>query len=293
MSYVEEAVLFAFAQQTQVGILSLPSTPADTGIVIAVGGPQYRVGSHRQFVLLARRLAAAGYAVLRFDYCGMGDSSGAAKDFLSATPDIAAAIDTLHAHAPQIRSTVIWGLCDAASAALLYLQDTQDARVTGLCLLNPWVRSEASLARTQVKHYYTQRLMQRSFWTKLLSGQVAWGALKGLAKNISLSAAPTPSIGLNKLPFQQRMAKAWIDFEGGILLLLSGNDYTAKEFLEYAGTDSAWSEAFQHPKLERHDLAGADHTFSNTLTQASVENLTLAWLATAKHAARINDGVEA
>ncbi|SDP85756.1 exosortase A system-associated hydrolase 1 [Rhodoferax sp. OV413] len=279
MSATEQAVLFSCAQETQVGILSLPTEPAQVAVVIAVGGPQYRAGSHRQFVLLARRLATAGYAVLRFDYRGMGDSSGTAKDFLNASPDIAAAINTLHEHSPQIRSTVIWGLCDAASAALLYLQDTQDTRVTGLCLLNPWVRSETSLARTQVKHYYIQRLMQRTFWTKLLSGQVAWSALKGLANNIRLSRTTSPSRGSGNLPFQQRMANGWMNFDGRILLLLSGNDYTAKEFLEYAGVDAAWSRAFQHKQLERHDLTNADHTFSNRLAQVAVENLTLDWLA--------------
>ena len=284
MSTTEQAVLFSCAQETQVGILSLPAEQAQVGVVIAVGGPQYRAGSHRQFVLLARRLATAGYAVLRFDYRGMGDSSGSARDFLDASPDIAAAINTLHEHAPQIRSTVIWGLCDAASAALLYLQDTKDTRVTGLCLLNPWVRSETSLARTQVKHYYIQRVMQRTFWTKLLSGQVAWGALKGLARNIRLSKAASPSRGAGDLPFQQRMANAWMDFDGRILLLLSGNDYTAKEFLEYADADTAWSKALKQARLERHDLANADHTFSNRLAQTTVENLTLDWLATTSNA---------
>ena len=46
-----------------------------------VGGPQYRVGSHRQFTLMARAFAAAGYPVLRFDYRGIGDSEGESRGF--------------------------------------------------------------------------------------------------------------------------------------------------------------------------------------------------------------------
>ncbi|HBZ05431.1 MAG TPA: hydrolase 1, exosortase A system-associated, partial [Massilia sp.] len=42
------------------GIVSLPAAPHPRGVLIVVGGPQYRAGSHRQFTLLARDLAAAG-----------------------------------------------------------------------------------------------------------------------------------------------------------------------------------------------------------------------------------------
>lgn len=274
----EHALLFPCGPDTLVGVLSLPSAPASTAVVIVVGGPQYRVGSHRQFVLLARALAAANYAVLRFDYQGMGDSGGPAGNFLTASSGIRAAIDSLQRRVPQVEKMVLWGLCDAASAALLYVHETKDPRVTGLCLLNPWVRSEASLARTQVKHYYTQRLMQREFWAKLVSGKVALGALKGLAHNIRLSRTKVLSSNANNKPFQQRMAAAWTDFGGRILLLLSGNDYTAKEFLDYAAVDTDWREVFYHLHTERHDLPHADHTFSDPAAHTQVERLTLHWL---------------
>lgn len=285
MNYTEETTLFACEGDTLLGILAKPETPAQTGMVVIVGGPQYRVGSHRQFVLLSRALAAAGYAVLRFDYRGMGDSEGQPRDFEAASADIAAAIGALQQRLPSIKQVVLWGLCDGASAALLYCQETHDPRVSGLCLLNPWVRSEASLARTHVKHYYTQRLMQKEFWTKLLRGEVAFKALPGLVRNIRVAYTGTRSSGAaasasglpaaSKQPFQHRMATAWAGFAGNILLLLSGDDYTAKEFLEYASKDAAWKNALTHPNLARHDLQGADHTFSNAASRIEVEDLTL------------------
>ena len=91
----EESALFACAGETLVGVLARPAVAARTGVVVIVGGPQYRVGSHRQFVLLSRALAGAGCAVLRFDYRGMGDSSGAQRSFDSVSADIAAAMDHL------------------------------------------------------------------------------------------------------------------------------------------------------------------------------------------------------
>lgn len=283
MSYQEQAVVFDCEGERLVGIVSMPMAAGaevklaiDTGVVIIVGGPQYRVGSHRQFLRLARSLAGAGYAVMRFDVRGMGDSSGELRGFEHITTDIGAAIDTLQQCMPQVRRIALWGLCDGASAALLYLQETSDARVGGLCLLNPWMRSEASLARTQVKHYYMQRLQQREFWAKLLSGQVAWKALTGLARNVKTafrgqSARQHPT----HQPFQDRMAAAWKNFGAPILLLLSGADYTAREFLEYAGTSPAWASALLQKQLIRHDEPEADHTFSQRRFDTVVERCTL------------------
>jgi exosortase A-associated hydrolase 1 len=284
MTYTEETTLFSCAGDTLLGILAKPETPVDTAVLIIVGGPQYRVGSHRQFVLLSRALAAAGIAVLRFDYRGMGDSSGAQRDFEAVTPDIAAAIDALQQRLPNVKHIALWGLCDAAAAALLYCHDTQDPRVTGLCLLNPWVRSAASLARTQVKHYYIQRLQQKEFWLKLLRGGVAAKALSGLVQNIKTAfggtggTAPRQAAAQQK-PFQQRMALAWHQFPGQILLILSGDDYTAKEFQEFASVDPAWKNYLAHARLQRHEVPGLDHTFSGAASRQQAEQITLKWVA--------------
>src|SRR5690625_2926143 len=123
-----------------VGILHRGSEQATRGVLVVVGGPQYRVGSHRQFVLFASRLAEAGVPVLRFDYRGMGDSEGDSRTFEHIAADIRAALDIFLKAAPGLREVVIWGLCDAASAACFYAPS--DLRVTGLVLLNPWVRTE-------------------------------------------------------------------------------------------------------------------------------------------------------
>lgn len=275
MNYAEEAIHFACDSETLFGILARPEQPADLGIVVVVGGPQTRVGSHRQFVLLARALAAAGHPGLRFDVRGMGDSTGAQRNFEHITPDIAAAIDALQELCPAVRRIVLWGLCDAASAALLYCEETRDPRITGLCLLNPWVRSEATLAKTQVKHYYGQRLLQREFWAKLLSGRLnILAALAELLRKLgqaSSRSAPAPG-------FQERMARGWNHFTGPILLILSGDDYTAKEFLEYAAGAASWRGLLEQAGITRVDVPDADHTFSSQQWRNSVENACLDWL---------------
>lgn len=276
MKYAEETLSFACEGDILQGILTRPETPSDIGVVVIVGGPQYRVGSHRQFLLLSRDLAAAGHVVLRFDYRGMGDSTGDLHTFENVNADVATAIDALQAAAPGIRKVVLWGLCDGASAALLYCHAMQDHRVAGLCLLNPWVRSAESLAKTQVKHYYTQRLREKEFWIKLFSGKVAWRALSGLARNVRTALRPTAPT-TSQWSFQDRMAMAWKAFDGPILLLLSGKDYTAKEFLEQIDTSPPWLGALKKSGLVTMHEPEADHTFSeirfNTALKESTLNL--------------------
>ena len=283
MTGMTESVLsFACEGQPLVGILAEPTphagTPADVGVLIIVGGPQYRAGSHRQFTLLARHLAANGYPVLRFDYRSMGDSPGEPRDFLAVEADIAAAIAALLAARPALQRVALWGLCDAASAALLYLDSTRDPRVAGVALLNPWARSAATLAQTHVKHYYWRRLRQPEFWLKLLKGGIGATALRTLAGNLRLARG-----GGKQAPdarsFQDRMAAGLRGFSGPALLVLSGDDYTAREFSLHAEASPAWADLLSAPRLHREALAQADHTFSDLRQAAAVEAITLSWLS--------------
>ena len=277
MNSTEAALVFPCAGENLCGILARPEKPAEVGVVIVVGGPQTRVGSHRQFVLLARALATAGFPTLRFDYRGMGDSSGEQRDFEAVTPDIGAAIDALQTACPAVTRIVLWGLCDAAAAALLYCDETHDPRIAGLCLLNPWVRSEASLAKTQVKHYYGQRLLQKEFWVKLLSGRLnIASAIAELLRKVGQAA--TKANPRQHLTFQDRMARSLREFPGKVQLILSGDDYTAKEFLEFTATAENWRGLLERPGLTRIDIEGADHTFSSQEWRKTVENHCLDWL---------------
>lgn len=279
MNYSEEALIFPCANENLLGILARPEHAAAVGVVIVVGGPQTRIGSHRQFVLLSRALATAGYPVLRFDYRGMGDSTGDKRDFAAVNPDIHAAIDTLQSACPGVTRIILWGLCDAAAAALLYWDATRDPRIAGLCLLNPWVRSQATLARTQVKHYYGQRLLQKEFWHKLLHGQLnVVDAMAGFFRKIKQAAVRVGGDNGNATAFQDRMARALGDFPGPALLLLSDNDYTAKEFLEYAANAPALHAALGQPGVTRLDIEDADHTFSSAALRGIVAKACLDWL---------------
>lgn len=279
MNYSEVPLTFQVAGDQVLGIVALPEKQHDLGVLIAVGGPQYRIGSHRQFLLLARRLASEGFPVLRFDYRGMGDSEGAVRGFEDVSEDIGAAIDAFQQCFPEVRRFVLWGLCDAASAILMYLQVRRDSRVEGVALFNPWVRSEASLAQTHIKHYYGQRLLQRDFWRKLLGGKMDFlGSLRELLGNAKKARSHASGNAGRALSFQDQMLEGLRQLCGNVLLVLSGQDYTAREFLEYTENDGGWSGLLAARNVCRIDIPEADHTFSSAALRSRVEDETLKWL---------------
>jgi exosortase A-associated hydrolase 1 len=272
----DRAIAFPCGGDWLYGILSVPARPARRGVLIVVGGPQYRAGSHRQFTLLARSLAAGGIPVMRFDYRGMGDSEGAMRGFESVSEDIRAAIDTFVRQVPGLDEVVLWGLCDGASASAMYA--ASDPRVRGLALLNPWVRTEDGAARATIKHYYGARLMERAFWAKLLGGRFDWrsaaGSFAGLLRQAS-GGRRADAGASQSLP--ERLHAALLAFRGEVLVMLSGADLTAQEFADLSASRE-WSALLGHTRFTRHLLPKADHTCSRREWHEQISAWTRDWV---------------
>lgn len=269
----EEALVFECASESLIGVLSVPEAPASRGMLIVVGGPQYRAGSHRQFTLLARDLAEEGIASLRFDYRGMGDSTGETRTFDDVGQDIGCAIDRLLASVPALHEVVLWGLCDAASAALFYAHS--DPRVTGVALVNPWVRTEQGIAQAHLRHYYGDRLLAAGFWRKALRGELDLkGSFSSLAKFLADALAPRKE----SAPLPDRMAEGLDRFAGRVLLILSGKDLTADEFRGVVSRSGRWKRLLRHARVTRHELPGANHTFSRREWRDQVARWTTDWI---------------
>lgn len=136
-------------------------------IVILNTGVAHRVGHHRKFVTLSRRLARSGHMVVRFDFPGLGDSPAMTGEDalldtnLAAIRDVLDWIETTFAQ----RRIVLLGLCSGADQSIIYA--SRDARVKGAILLDP------SIPRTRRYHVndFYKRLMRRTFWLNILSGR--------------------------------------------------------------------------------------------------------------------------
>jgi exosortase A-associated hydrolase 1 len=283
MTYSEQALVFDCGGESLIGVLSGAALTAGRGVLIVVGGPQYRVGSHRQFTLLARHLAERGIPALRFDYRGMGDSDGEMRTFERVGADIRCAIDRFFASVPGLKDVVIWGLCDAASAALFYAH--QDARVSGLVLLNPWVRTEQGVARARLRHYYVRRLFQASLWQKVARGEFnVRGAAAALGKfavdamGRGSSSGTVEESPVSEAPLPDRMEDGLRRFQGSVLLILSGNDLTAQEFKDVAASSRRWRRLLAGDRVTRYDLPEANHTFARRDWRDQVARWTEAWI---------------
>lgn len=286
IAFDERPVVFPCNGQQLVGIVAIPAQPHERGIVIVVGGPQYRVGSHRQFTLLCRYLAGEGIATLRFDYHGLGDSEGPpALGISGLSDDLRCAIDTLMKQVAQVKEVVLWGLCGAATASALYAPE--DSRVVGLAMLNPTVRTEQGGAKAQLRYYYLQRLTSAVLWQRLLRGEVdlasslrdLWLSLckaAGLrtAAPVTGEAAPDGQAS----PLTDQVLDALVRAPVRVLVILSGNDLTAKEFILVATGSRRWRQLMASPRIVQREIPEANHTFATSEWRDQVAEWTADWV---------------
>ena len=240
---------------------------ANTGVIIVVGGPQTRHGSHRSFVELARFLASNGISVLRFDYRGAGDSEGEIQSFEQTPIDIEAAVNYFKKRHPEYSSIVLWGLCDAASAIALFVNEKPINMVNKLILVNPWVRSESTEAQTLIKYYYMQRLKSLNFWKKLLSGK-----LNLMKSSRSLREKRQAAGKSQQENFVSMMLRGLTAFHGTIDIVLGENDITAQEFLLVYNNSSSWRKSGVGSITT---IEQANHTFSSPTWKQQLNELTL------------------
>lgn len=265
----EEAFFFQCEGDELPGIVATPELAPRTGVLIVVGGPQYRVGSHRQFVQLARGFAAAGIACMRFDCRGMGDAAGDPRAFDELGDDIDAAIGAFRARVASLERVVLLGLCDGATAAVLYAAGRPD--VGGLVLINPWVRTEVGASRTFLRHYYARRFLDRALWRKLASGQLGVGdSFRRFVQNArtSLESAYAAAFKSGGRELPERVCDAFGKLQCACVVVLSGRDFVAREFEDSMRKLPAFAALVEKRRISVRHEAAADHTFSG-VDQAS------------------------
>jgi exosortase A-associated hydrolase 1 len=267
----ESTFLFSCHDADLVGIVhGVDGSPTTGMLMVVAGGPQYRVGAHRQFVSLSRYLAAQAIPVMRFDYRGMGDSEGPHRGFMSMDADIRSAIDAFFTQVPSLERVVLYGECESASAAMFYAH--QDPRVAKLLLLNPWVYTDEGRSRAYVKHYYWSRVRSAEFWRKVFGGKFnITQSLSSFATNllavIRLRLRPGPKSDeaddIRALPLPDATVAGLERFKNQIEFVVSGRDIIAREFDDTIAANVLWQRIMKSERVRRHDIDEADHSFTD------------------------------
>lgn len=203
-----------------------------SGLLIVSGGNELRCGPFGSHAQLAERIAASGFAVMRFDRRGVGDSEGVNQGFGQSQDDLLAAVKAFRSHAPRVKRVVAYGNCDGASALML----ARGAGCQALVLANPWTfdppeegagSREADAAPSAnpavTRQHYVKRLFDPAAWKRLLGGKVEMAKLASSLAEAVRPASPQTALA-------QKMAKGLKDFQGPVTILLAENDRTAHAF---------------------------------------------------------------
>lgn len=304
---VETPVLFGPGDGLA-GILCEPSGHAGAerpALLLLNSGATHHVGSGRMSVLLARRLAARGYASLRMDASGLGDSAGreGRRDNLIYCQDMAddtrAGLDVLEGRGyPQ---AVTIGLCAGATLALHTALG--DRRVVGQVMVNPGrfrmgsgETSEAVIqAAAKRTSDYVQMVTDPRAWRAVLRSdpKVArlarilsvrfWEALRICAHRLRDRLFGAAKASRDVAQWFRRLSERGVD----TLLVYSADDVTLGELEARLGRGGKRIRELARVRLET--LEGADHSLMRRSARERFAELLEAHLATAfpehRHAA--------
>lgn len=281
----ESAFAFDCEGSSLIGFLHGGNEHCDVGVLTIVpGGPQYRIGVGRQLLRLARRLAADGIHVMRFDHRGLGDSEGEFKGFQHTRDDIEAAIAEFKRRAPSVKRVILWGGCDAASGALLHAHALPDV----VCIIagNPFVGSSTSPFKAQQMHYLA-RIRQKSFWKELFKleyklSDYASGAIKKVWQRLQPKKPETRQGSKLRAAasrdFSADLLTGLKMFNGKILFLMGDRFLLSTEFDRLVSSSPEWIAAYNKPGYQRLDIKGGDQVFSSRDAQERMFELAGNWI---------------
>lgn len=150
------------------GILARPTGAVTSPPVVLLGaGIIHKVGPSRASVELARTLASAGHATLRFDLSGIGDSPRVDEPSMERTAvlDVQDAISLMLERFGGDGGVALVGLCSGADNGLFVAAD--DPRVSHLVLFDPTVHR----TRGFEKRRRARRLTSARSWWNVISGR--------------------------------------------------------------------------------------------------------------------------
>lgn len=232
-----------------VGVVAVPvgRPPRRTAVILLNAGLVHRMGPFRLYVQLARRLAAQGYVVLRFDQSGLGDSPLSSRTSHSRKRDeVVAAMDLIERET-GVAGFVLGGICSGADDSFNIAPD--EPRVRGVVLLDG-------------VGYRTRGHRLRHYLPRLLNPV---RLLPALWRRLRRRGAPSRAVGnddLRDFPDQAEAVRRLqaLDARGAqVLLLYTGGVASYHNHRRQAA--ESFGAVMRSPNMATEYWVECDHTF--------------------------------
>jgi pimeloyl-ACP methyl ester carboxylesterase len=252
---------------------------------------------------LAARLVPLGFHVLRFDYYGLGDSSGELDE--KELAQVYASIQTGR-YVDDTIAAMNWaqqvlgisrfvgsGLCGGSISALLTA--AQDPRIE--CLLGiglptaldgrpeNWATSLTQGQLNDLRGGYKRKMLDPRSWLRLLSGKTdytaLWRSLRGKrAKSGAQPSKPASPSEDNTNPRFAPAMRAVIESGRQMLLVFSANDRMHYEFQEKFEARHPEFSSVRNGMYETVVIEKANHVMSDRASVEALLNHADRWLIT-------------
>lgn len=274
-----------------VGVITDPEAPEQSperpAVILLNAGRVHRVGPSRLYVKIARRLAAAGFVVLRFDFSGIGDSSARHDHLPFDQSVIQETQDVMHC-VSKVRGNqhfILMGLCSGANSALYTA--SCDPRVVGVVLINaqpvPSEELRVTLLGREFVRYFWRIFWRPPLWGRALHQEYADGFRR--VRKI-LHSQFTKACIWRSASMQDTMEKAAAKVISSLqtlierntrLLLVSSEDDLGLDYLEKILRNKT-SQFKTDAGLDIRVIPQSDHIFTAIQSQEMLVKVILDWI---------------
>ena len=289
----ETPVFFDAGGHRLFGIITSPTVqPVGAAVVtLTAGAMTTSVGRNQFFVRLCRRLAAAGYHAMRFDYHGLGESEGEIETFRLHEPfveDLMGALRTLRTRG--VNRFVLVGTCFGGRTALSCAPqvdrleglagisvpildfEKDDAIATRVAL---GTMSLGDIARRAVRPHVIRGFLdqgRRRAYRRIAKAE--WRRLTGKAHGASWRVHPQSAVSLRFLEPLQSLAQRQVP----ILLMYGDQDEEWRDVQRAAGGPLSDVVAEGRGSIQIVTLSGILQGFVEVQNQNAVLERLLGWL---------------
>jgi pimeloyl-ACP methyl ester carboxylesterase len=272
-------------------VLCEPVTAGDTAfqerplIVFPNVGANRRTGTHRVYVRLHRRLAAAGYSVLRFDIPGLGDAPMNSNDtervvFSQEGLENVHAVVTEVALWPQFKGVVLSGICSGAHNSFHTAVDHPAVRGVMLLNINVFEWKDGDSLEIRQRHtfksnqFYASKVLDKETILRVIRRDVnVRGITRAIVGRYLRSFVMCLRVLAEKLGIVERNKieqgyRKMLERNVQVLNYFSSEDSGVDVLAGYVGAEARKIRRF--PNYEYDTIQNADHTFTGVVAQTKL-----------------------